>query len=99
MPHLSAVSHLAFSGDGQRIVTAGWNSLIRLWDAATGLPLSEWQSVGGIPTDLCFDASGQRVAACSGTGLIRVWDFPVAPTPVPAWFPAFAEAIAGHALE
>ena len=95
MPHLSAVSHLAFSGDGQRIVTAGWNSLIRLWDASTGLPLSEWQSVGGIPTDLCFDASGQRVAACSGTGLIRVWEFPVVPTPVPAWFPAFAEAIAG----
>jgi hypothetical protein len=27
-----------------------------------------------------------------------VWDVPEAPTPVPAWFPAFAEAVAGLRL-
>ena len=27
-----------------------------------------------------------------------MWDVPEAPTPVPAWFPAFAEAVAGLRL-
>lgn len=95
LPHRSAVSHLVFSGDGKRLATAGWNSLVRLWDADTGFPLTEWLSAGGIPTGLCFDATGQQLAASTGTGWIWVWDIPAAPTPVPAWFPAFAEAIAG----
>jgi WD40 repeat protein len=95
MPHLSAVSHVAYSGDGRRILTAGWNSLARVWDADTGLPLTEWLSAGGLPTGLCFDAMGRRLATSARPGFVRVWEIPPAPTPVPAWFPAFAEAVAG----
>lgn len=95
LPHRSAVSQVAFSADGKRLATAGWNSLVRLWDVETGLPLSEWLTAGGIPTGLNFDATGEHVVTSTGNGWIRVWDFPVTPAPVPAWFPAFAEAIAG----
>jgi hypothetical protein len=96
LKHNSSVTRVCFSPDGRRIVTGCWNAEARVWDVGTGLPLTEWFRGAGVVTDLSFDPAGQRVAIAARGA--RVWDAPEAPTPVPAWFPAFAEAVAGLRL-
>lgn len=95
MPHLSAVSHVCFSPDGRRLLTGGWNGLVRLWDSNTGEPLAEWLFAGGKLSCLGFDSTGGRIATGTDNGVARIWNIPVAPTPVPDWFPAFAEGVVG----
>jgi hypothetical protein len=84
------------SSNGRRILTACWNGGLCLWDSDAGLPLTEWLFARGVVADVCFDLTGQRLAAA--TQGARVWNFPETPTPVPAWFPDFAEAVAGLRL-
>ncbi|KIK34106.1 hypothetical protein CY34DRAFT_38345, partial [Suillus luteus UH-Slu-Lm8-n1] len=39
--HTAPVSSVSFSPDGTRIVSGSWDFTVRVWDAATGLPLGE----------------------------------------------------------
>jgi len=48
--------------------------------------------------DACFDPTGERIAVGTRDGLAAIWKAPLAPTPVPDWFPSFAEAVAGLRL-
>ena len=80
-------------------MTVCWERLARLWDSATGRPLTEWLDTGGrYATSACFDPTGQLIATANEDQVARVWQFPPAPTPVPEWFIAFAEAVAGVRL-
>jgi len=75
--HLSAVFSPSFSRDGDRIVTASHDNTARVWDAATGEPISapmrhpgplSW-SVG-----TAFSPDGKTIAATCDDGSVRVWD-------------------------
>jgi WD40 repeat protein/serine/threonine protein kinase len=94
LDHDAAVSQIQFSPDGRRILTATWGGFARLWDSANGRPLTEWLDANGAVLSACFDSTGERIAT-GGEGGLRVWRVPPVPTPVPAWFTAFAESVAG----
>jgi WD40 repeat protein len=96
LKHNNPVSRVCFSPDGLRIATGCWNGEARLWDANTGLPLTEWFAGTSAATSVCFDSTGQRISIAARGAFL--WNVPEAPTPVPAWFPAFAEAVAGLRL-
>jgi WD40 repeat protein/serine/threonine protein kinase len=93
--HDKAVSQVYFSPDGRRILTSCLGGRARLWDADTGRPLSEWMAAGGLGFSVCFDSTGLRMVGGEANGIVRVREVPPAPTPVPPWFLAFAEALAG----
>ena len=97
MPHHHPVTQISFSPDGRRILTGCWQEGIRVWDARTGRPLTEWLETGGHVSSVVFDPSGTSLAM-AGQG-VRLWNIPRAPTPVPDWFPRFAEAVAGIRLD
>ena len=83
----------------RRILTSCWSGTSRLWDAGTGLPLTEWLDAGGGGFSACFDSTGRRIVSGGYVnGIVRVWDTPPAPIPVPPWFLALAEAVAGTRL-
>ncbi|HEX6401525.1 MAG TPA: WD40 repeat domain-containing protein, partial [Actinomycetota bacterium] len=57
------INDVAFSPDGSMLATAGDDDALRVWDPATGEPISSVEGdsiVGGIS----FDADGSLVAAC-----------------------------------
>ena len=94
LEHQGAVSQISFSPDGRRILTATWSGAARLWDSTNGRPLTERLEANGAVFSACFDPTGQRIAT-GGEGGVRVWETPTVPSPVPDWFLAFAESVAG----
>ena len=65
---------MSFSGDGRRLISAGGDSSVRLWDGSTGAFLrtlpgpSEWQYAATLSGD------GRLAVAGGWDGLVRVWD-------------------------
>jgi WD40 repeat protein/tetratricopeptide (TPR) repeat protein len=72
--HQRPVEWLRFSPDGRRLLTASVDQTARLWDAATGGPLSAPISLGSPLTDGAFSPNGRLVATVGAHGTWRIWD-------------------------
>ncbi len=75
---INGFSSVAFSPDGQRIVTgSAWPSA-QVWDAASGRSLLTIQGPRSAAlysvSSLAFSPDGQRIAAGGGDGTAKVWD-------------------------
>ena len=66
LAHEGWVVDAAFSPDGSRIVTGGADQTARVWDAATGRPLTPPLQHRGTVTTVTFRDGGRRVVAASG---------------------------------
>ena len=72
--HDDQVLSAQFSADGQRVVTASVDHTARVWDAASGKPLSEPMKHDGAVYSAQFSPDGQRVVTASVDKTARVWD-------------------------
>jgi WD40 repeat protein/uncharacterized caspase-like protein len=72
--HARGVSALAFTADGDRMVSAGLDSTVKLWRVADRrlLRTLPWQMVG--VTGVALSPDGALLAVGDGRGLVRVWD-------------------------
>jgi len=64
----------AFSPDGSRILTAGWDGTAKLWDAETGTELLRLEGHSDSVTHASFNHDGDRVVTASFDGTALVWD-------------------------
>jgi WD40 repeat protein len=68
-------STAAFSGHGPRIASAGFDHLIRLWDANTGAQIGKpLAGHHGAIRSLAFSPDGDRLVSASDDGELRLWD-------------------------
>jgi WD40 repeat protein len=63
----------SFSPDGRRVVTAG-DAAGRVWDAATGQPITPPLVHGGRVPRASFSPDGRRVITACTDGQTRIWD-------------------------
>jgi serine/threonine protein kinase len=72
--HKGSVHSAAFNLDGRRVATASEDWSARVWDAATGEPITPplWHK-GGVRS-AAFSPDGRRVVTASADHTARVWD-------------------------
>ncbi len=68
----TAIRGIAFNGDGTKIVTNSADSLVRLWDVASGQILRTFRGETGVATWVDISADGRYVAALGSN--VVVWD-------------------------
>jgi WD40 repeat protein/serine/threonine protein kinase len=74
LKHGGTVACAQFSPDAKRIVTASADKTARVWDAQTGLPLTEPLKHDGTVSSAEFSPEGNRVVTASADKTARVWD-------------------------
>jgi len=72
--HLGGVSSVAFSPDGQRIVTGGWDTTAKVWEAASGKELLTLKGHGSRVSSVAFSPDGQRIVTGSDDNTAKVWE-------------------------
>jgi WD40 repeat protein len=68
------VEGLAFTPDGGRLVSAGRDKTVRVWDPVTGEELRSLAGHTAPLTAVALSPDGRRLASCGQDGGIRVWD-------------------------
>jgi len=88
LPHGSTVVALAFSHDGQKVLTGCRDRTLRLWDAATGQPLAPPRILGRPVEAVAWGPDDQTVISGDQSGAVQIWDSTGKPHGPPMLLPA-----------
>ena len=72
--HSQGMSSLAYSPDGQAIVTGGEDGKVKLWSTDTGFCFSTFGEHNGPVTSVCYNVVGQVIVSASLDGTVRAFD-------------------------
>jgi WD40 repeat protein len=73
MQHDDRIMHAVFSADGTRVLTASRDGTARVWNAASGQPVTDPLVHGDMVRYAEFSPDGQRVVTASGDHTARLW--------------------------
>jgi WD40 repeat protein len=72
--HTDTVACVAISPDGKIIASGGHDNTIRLWNVATGKPLTTLKAARHGLDSVAFSPDGMTLAAGNGGNAIKLWD-------------------------
>ncbi len=76
--HSSFVVTVAFTPDGKRILSGGYDNVIRLWDATTMEEACRFDGHSGYVEQVAISPDGRRAASCGHDKTVRLWNIPAA---------------------
>ncbi|MBT6153106.1 MAG: hypothetical protein HOK71_09535 [Planctomycetaceae bacterium] len=79
--HTGAVTGVAFTQDGDQLLTAGADGTARLWNLADGQVVSTLVGTAGAVSSLVVTADGKRAIIGRADKNVEVFDLPAQPTP------------------
>jgi WD40 repeat protein len=74
--HRGSAQRVAFSPDGESLVSCGQDALVRLWKVSSFAPDGAFEGHAASVNTLSFSADGGLLATGSSDGTVRVWSFP-----------------------
>lgn len=98
MRHHRGVARAVFSPDGTRVLTASRDGTARVWDAATGEPISPALRHAAEVGDAVFSPDGLHAVTASDDHTVRLWSLPATAWPV-ADLEVLARALSGSRLD
>lgn len=72
--HSGLIGAIAFSPDSKLMASASRDDTVRVWDAATGVPLQTLKSSSGESCAVAFSPDGAVVASTSDDWSVQLWD-------------------------
>ncbi len=72
--HMGMVHDCAFAPDGSRLVSAGEDRTVRLWDVGAGRQTAVLSGHTDAVHGCAFSPDGNLVASAAGDGTVRLWD-------------------------
>jgi WD40 repeat protein len=102
MTHAAPIRDAQFSPDGRWIVTASEDKRARIWDAATGLPASDWFEHDATVTTASFSPSGHKLLTATSEGQVRIWELVAgmeATRQEAGWLSRLAELLSGMQID
>jgi serine/threonine protein kinase len=72
--HAGPVAAASWSPDGKRLLSAGEDGTLRLWDAGDGKPVRTLTGHAGAVTAAVFSPDGKRILSGGGSDGLRLWD-------------------------
>uniref|UniRef100_A0A669BZG3 PWP2 small subunit processome component n=1 Tax=Oreochromis niloticus TaxID=8128 RepID=A0A669BZG3_ORENI len=100
--HFNNMASLAYSPDGQYIVTGGDDSKVKVWNTNTGLCFVTFTEHTSSVTNVTFTSSGFVIVSASLDGTVRAFDlhryrnFRTFTSPWPAQFSSLAVDVSGE---
>lgn len=72
--HYGTVTGVGVTADGLRLISAGADGTLRVWDSVTGQELRNLSAHVGAVSGMTVLADGRRVVTAGDDGMIRLWD-------------------------
>jgi len=73
-PYDKALNVVRLSSDGKRVLTAGADGAVEVWDAASGKRIGDVLAHAGAATQAAFSSDGKRVLTAAADMTVHLWD-------------------------